>query len=282
MAKPNYGYYALGYYVAVFLITFAIGFLFLWIGYGAAREWAQTVGWIVTAYGATQPVGYALGVYILPENRLRRAARIAETLPLDTAERVLDMGAGRGVLSIQFAKRLARGRITAVDVWTATERARLSDYDHTAPVFDHSDAHTRRNAELEGVADKIDFLTTDVTNSGIRSDCADIVSAGYLLFHLHEGTLRHGDRGRRAALAEFHRVLKPGGTLVVFELAHEGLTNWLAWTPVGYLVSRFLTKRLTRRYWVELIEVAGFAIERQEYHRGNVIFIARKSGGASV
>ncbi len=273
-ARPRYGFYALPTYIVVCCVPALLGALLWW---RAPAGWARVVGAAVVGYSLLQALGCWLGVYVLPEERVARARRIAASLADGEVSRLVDIGAGRGVLAIEFAKALDPASVVAVDIWPKRARGRAVAYDKSAPVFAHSAARTRRNAEIEGVSERVRLVTADATCLGVQTASANIVTAAYLLFHLHEGGLRRSDDRRLTALREWARILRPEGRLVVFELTHTGWTNVLAWTPVGYAASRWLSRRLTPEYWAGLVQQAGMRVERCEERRGNVVLIARRA-----
>ena len=274
--RPRYGYYALPLYVVVCAVPAIVGLCAWWAGRHVGVVWLSGAGIGLCACAGLQAVGCWLGVYVLPEGRVTRARRIATSVADGPMDCLVDIGAGRGVLSVEFAKALDARRVIAVDLWTRPARSQGVDYDRSAPVFAHTAAHTRRNVGIEGMSDRVHLVTTDATRLGIRSESADVVTAGYVLFHLHEGGRRRSDERRLRALHEWRRVLRPGGRLVVFDLTHTGWTNGLAWTPAGYFASRWLSTRLTPAYWVALLTAAGFDVDRREERRGNLVLVARK------
>jgi ubiquinone/menaquinone biosynthesis C-methylase UbiE len=272
---PHYGFYALPTYVVVCGAPALLGALLWWLG---PEGWARCVGAGLVVYAGLQALGCWLGVYVLPEERVARARRVARSLAGSQTRCFVDIGAGRGLLAIEFAGALDPTIAVAVDIWRKNARSDAIAYDRSAPVFAHSAAHTRRNAQIEGVSERLRLVTSDATCLGLRSASADIVTAGYLLFHLHEGGLRRSDERRLMALREWARILRPGGRLVVFELTHTGWTNVLAWTPIAYAASRWLSAPLSPEYWTGLIEEAGMRVESCEERRGNVVLVARRDG----
>ena len=59
-------------------------------------------------------------------------------------EQILDLGCGRGAVLLLAAQRLTTGKAVGVDLW------------RTADQSGNSAEATRRNAEAEGVADRVD------------------------------------------------------------------------------------------------------------------------------
>jgi release factor glutamine methyltransferase len=81
-----------------------------------------------------------------PETELLVVALLdaAKTFPPDKSPEVLDVGTGSGILAICAAKHLPRCHVTAVDVSPAALKV------------------AARNAEKHGVAEKIEFLESDL------------------------------------------------------------------------------------------------------------------------
>lgn len=235
-----------------------------------------SIGLIVIVYGILQTIGHFLGVYVIPENRVAKAARIADLLNLSGNERILDVGTGRGLHAIQFAKRLTTGKVVAIDIWNEDLRSTLKHYDFTSHTFGHSLQRTLENAEIERVAHKIDFQNMDANDLQFDEDFFDVAICGYILQHLHAGGRRKGDEQKLRCLQKIYEVLKPEGRVVIFEAVHKGFTNLLAFTPFVYLFSRWLTEG----YWRQILQDAGFKIEYTEVSRGNIVLVGGKSKGS--
>src|SRR5262245_30405055 len=76
--------------------------------------------------------------------------RILDGLSLRGDERVVDLGCGRGAVLTAVARRLTTGRVTGVDIWN-----RLDQSGNAREV-------TLRNAELEGVTNRVEIETGDL------------------------------------------------------------------------------------------------------------------------
>jgi demethylmenaquinone methyltransferase/2-methoxy-6-polyprenyl-1,4-benzoquinol methylase len=117
----------------------------------------------------------------------RRAVALSRAAP---GEAVLDCAAGTGDLTFKFRAAVGpRGRVVGTDF------------------NDDMLAHARRKAAERGL-DDIAWRVEDAQQLGFDDAEFDIVSIAY-------GIRNVDDAGR--ALAEMHRVLKPGGRLVVLE-----------------------------------------------------------------
>jgi SAM-dependent methyltransferase len=129
---------------------------------------------------------------------------------------LLDVGAGPGTITVEFAARLAPGRVVGIDASSeimaqATELGRAQDHDNLV------------------------FEAADVYALPYPDDSFDIVHAHQVLQHLGDPV---------AALVEMRRVAKPGGLIAVREVDYRG-TMWAPdnpgldhWMTVYQLVHR--------------------------------------------
>jgi ubiquinone/menaquinone biosynthesis C-methylase UbiE len=121
-----------------------------------------------------------------------------DEIDLAAARDVLALGAGTGVEVRELAQRSGfSGRVTAVEI-----SERLIEIG-------------RRKAEEEGVADRITWRIGDAQALELPEMSFDLVTAHTLISHVND-PLR--------VLGEARRVLRPGGTLVVFDGDYATLT----------------------------------------------------------
>jgi SAM-dependent methyltransferase len=126
--------------------------------------------------------------------------RILDGLRLRGDESVLDMGCGRGAVLTAAATRLKTGRATGIDIWSRTDQS-----GNTAAV-------TRRNASLEGVADRVRIVTGDMRALPFQDGVFDLVLSSLAIHNIRTKA------DRRRAVAEAFRVVKPGGTVVIADI----------------------------------------------------------------
>jgi SAM-dependent methyltransferase len=131
-------------------------------------------------------------------------AQLLDELKLKGDERVLDLGCGRGAVLLMAAQRLTTGLAVGVDLWRAGDQSGNS-----------ADA-TRRNAAAEGVADRVELHTADMTALPFPDDSFDLVVSS-LAIHNIPGLV-----GREKAVAEAVRVLRPGGRLMIADIRGTG------------------------------------------------------------
>jgi SAM-dependent methyltransferase len=129
-------------------------------------------------------------------------AELLDGLALAGDERLLDIGCGRGAVLLMAARRLPRGRAVGVDRWSTTDQS------------GNAEAVTRRNAALEGVADRIELHTGDMRQLPFADESFDVVVSS-LAIHNVAGA---GERAK--AVREAARVLAPGGRLLIADIRH--------------------------------------------------------------
>jgi arsenite methyltransferase len=133
-------------------------------------------------------------------------ARLLTGIGLRGDERVLDLGCGRGAVLLIAAKLVPRGSAVGVDIWRADQTG-------------NSMQATLANADVEGVADRVELHTRDMTDLQFPDECFDLVVSNLAIHNLP------GNDARRAAIDEAVRVLRPGGHVVIADL---GLTRLYA------------------------------------------------------
>ena len=129
-------------------------------------------------------------------------AELLDRLDLQGDERLLDVGCGRGAVLLMAAQRLPRGRAVGIDVWSAKDQS------------GNAEQVTRRNADLEGVADRVELHTADMRQLPFEDGSFDVVVSSLAIHNLS------GAGERAKALREAARVLKPGGKLAITDIRH--------------------------------------------------------------
>lgn len=142
----------------------------------------------------------ALGFYASGRGKFLVWGELLDGLKLRGDEQILDIGCGRGAVLMLAAQRLTTGRAIGVDLW----RKR----DQSGNAFDA----TERNAVAEGVADRVELQTADMTGLPFENARFDVIVSS-IAFHNVDR------RGRGKAIQEAVRVLRPGGRLMIADLS---------------------------------------------------------------
>lgn len=141
--------------------------------------------------------------------KFRTRDKLLALIPWRGDEQVLDAGCGHGMMLIAAAKRLTTGQAIGVDIWSQIDQAKNS-----------GDA-TRHNAELEGVANRIEIRDADIRQLPFDDNTFDVVVSSLVIHNLPTR------EDREKALSETRRVLKPGGRFAVIDISHNYAT-WLS------------------------------------------------------
>jgi len=116
-------------------------------------------------------------------------------------EQVLDVGCGRGLLLAGVGKILAglpgNGSVTGIDIWSTQDMA------------GNSEAATRRNLALEGIADRCKLISIPAQEMPFPGDSFDVVVSNLCLHNIYDRALR------QRAVQQIVRVLKPGGVAIL-------------------------------------------------------------------
>ncbi|MEE7463856.1 methyltransferase type 11 [Methylobacterium fujisawaense] len=169
-----------------------------------AAAWFAVVCLLAALYGL------GMGAYMTHWSRigkLRTRERLlnfaGDVVPWTGREMVLDVGCGRGLMLVGAARRLNSGIATGIDLWRSEDQA------------DNSPDATLENARREGVADRVRVETGDARALPFADASFDAVVSHWVIHNLPEPA----DRTR--ALNEMLRVLRPGGVLVLADIAHH-------------------------------------------------------------
>ena len=140
-----------------------------------------------------------LGLHYVFRGKLIHRDALLDRIAWRGDERVLDVGTGGGILLIGAAKRAASGCLFGIDIWSTTD------------LSGNTKTRILRNAALEGVAGRLDVRDDDARSLSFPDATFDIVLSMLCLHNI--------EADREKALFEIVRVLSPGGTVVVSDLA---------------------------------------------------------------
>lgn len=201
--KPDYGLDAPG---------LCRGFLI----FGSLVIACAAIGWRVLPPGVLRtllPTAIVLGSWLLGlgllmlywsyVKKVRDRDMFLDQLALTEDAQVLDVGCGHGLLLIGAALRLPKGHATGTDIW--------SNVDQSA----NTPEATLENARCAGVFERVDVVTGDMRNLPFDNGRFDAVMSHWVVHNLSAAA----DRAK--TLDEMIRVLKPGGRLLIADIANR-------------------------------------------------------------
>jgi arsenite methyltransferase len=200
------------------VVGVAVSATALFAGAGFALARGHRLAAAIAAASATEILATAASFsYATRSGKFRVWSAVLDDLGLRGDETVLDLGCGRGAVLLAVAKRLPAGRAIGVDLWRADQT-------------DNSQRATLTNAALEGVSDRIELHTADMTALPLADNSVDAVVSNLAIHNIPERA------GRRQALQEAIRVLRPGGSLAIGDLwetrQHAEQLRELGWRDV--------------------------------------------------
>jgi arsenite methyltransferase len=201
MTKPDYGVDnpRIG---VIIVLAVAAGLAFGLQFRESSGEAARTAASIVLSLVPTGIILILLMVSYVKFEKFRNRDRMLRMAAWRGDELVLDVGTGRGLMMIGAAKRLTTGKSIGIDIWRAGD------------LSGNTAAAAMRNAEIEGVRDKVDLRNADARKIPFADDSFDRVFSNLCLHNLP------GPEDRAAACREIARVLKPGGVAIVSDYMH--------------------------------------------------------------
>lgn len=256
--KPNYGIIAIKEFsiIGVIGITGIIIFIIGLSQHTILKYLLIIPGGITGVIGIYLPLSYIfLRPFIFSDNPERDfilwAVKEGE---IKEDARILDIGCGTGAVTIKIAKHLTTGKVIGIDFFKG--------------MSGNSPDIAKRNAELEGVINKIDIQNGNALNLPFGDNSFDIVTMGSVLHEMHT------DEKVKKSLNEAKRVLKPGGKFITVELLRN------ARMFIFLLLLSFVWK--PKEYWHMCIKSVDFNIIKEKVIKGPIdmcFYIAQKNKG---
>jgi SAM-dependent methyltransferase len=186
------------------------------------------VGLVIMATGVAQFIGLAGSVEVWPEmilsiclwigillfitagvmlwsskaGKFGLAHAMVEDLNWTGHEKVLDVGCGRGMLTILAARKVPVGDVVGVDTWS---QEHLSE---------NSMQGAEENARIERMNQRVTFEESEATSLGFSQNSFDKVVSSLAVHRIK----KRSDRDK--AVEEMIRVLRPGGELAILDILH--------------------------------------------------------------
>ncbi len=176
--------------VSSFLVSGIFRYLF---GSTALADFTFGLGVLLTL----PDVLIKLVVGLLMNTRFNARDLIVRSIRWRGDEKVLDAGCGNGILTFACAHHLKSGKVIGIDIWDKNAGG------GTPHLF-------WRNAEAEGVRDRVELQNVNAADMPYEDGGFDVVVSSMAIHHMGHNAEK--------AVQEMVRVLKPGGTIALFDV----------------------------------------------------------------
>lgn len=191
MSRPQGSYGIDAPYVPAIFVLTAVLTAVLGV---AADSW---VWWVVAVFflvlGAIYLHTTLAGKFTIWRNLLAEANLTGD-------EHAVDVGCGRGAVTVLLAQHLPHGRVDGVDLWCSQDQS------------GNDEGRTRANLEANGVSERVGLHTADMRQLPFGDETIDVLTASVSIHNLKDPA------GREAAVTDAYRVLKPGGRILIADI----------------------------------------------------------------
>ncbi|SFM05512.1 class I SAM-dependent methyltransferase [Rugamonas rubra] len=159
----------------------------------------------------------------------RAIADLQRLMPADAVRHavVADVGCGYGRSLHKLQQRFAPERLIAMDIDPEMLRAAA--------------------AEMAGLGLAAEYICCSSSNIALPDDSVDLLFCHQTFHHLID---------QERAIAEFHRVLKPGGVLLFAESTRRYIHSWI----IRLLFRHPMEVQKTAPEYLAMVRAAGFAV----------------------
>ncbi|WP_307805669.1 class I SAM-dependent methyltransferase [Streptomyces chrestomyceticus] len=169
-------------------------------GFGTLSGPGIGVAWLPFLCALVMAVAFVLYAHATRRGKFTVWEDLLDGLELRGNERLLDLGCGRGAVLLAGARRVPEGRAVGVDLWRGVDQT------------GNAVSATERNARAEHVQGRVELRTGDLRDLPFGDGEFDVVLSSLAIHNIKDA------EGRRRAVAEAVRVLRPGGRLVIADI----------------------------------------------------------------
>jgi len=143
-------------------------------------------------------------VFYSKSGKLELREQLLNSIPWRGDEAVLDVGCGRGLLTVGAARRLTSGHVVGVDVWDPKA------------ITGNRPESVLENATAEGVADRVTVKRGDARQLPFPDSSFDLILSNFVVHEVDTA------EERRQIVNEMVRVLRPGGRVALIDFIFTG------------------------------------------------------------
>ena len=191
--KPDYGNWVskrlIILFFAVCSVFFGLTFFFGYLSIPSAALFLVSAYFLYARYQFSPQGGRV-------QDNIRKL--VGEHLSWNGQGRALDIGCGNGALAIELAKKFSGTNVVGIDFWSSQ--------------WEYSKNTCEKNAQLEGVADRVSFQKASASALPFEDEYFDAVVSN-LVFHEVSDTA-----DKREVIREALRVIKQGGKFAFQDL----------------------------------------------------------------
>jgi len=198
--KPDYGIDSPGIIIGQFVIAAALLLVAAFVPkiLMVHIRWGALVVGLYFLYSGVNMIFYS------KYGKLELREELLNSIPWRGDEAVLDVGCGRGLLTVGAARRLTSGNAVGVDLW------------EPKAITGNRPESVLENAAAEGVADRVTVKRGDARQLPFPDCSFDVILSNFVVHEVETA------EERRQILKEMVRVLRPGGRVALIDFIFTG------------------------------------------------------------
>lgn len=193
--KPNYGQEMIPLLLIMTVLLIISLSVLLYLAFAGYTNTAFII--ILSGLVLISGTVVASGLWSSRVGKLILRDKVISAINLKGNENVLDIGCGRGLLTVGIAKKLTNGKVIGLDHWKST-----LEYNYTRQMAEY-------NIAIEGVGNVVEVTDGDAMKLPFENERFDIITSSLAMHHITDPGL---------AFKEMWRVLKPGGKIAIADL----------------------------------------------------------------
>lgn len=203
---PKKSLYALWLGFGLTLFLTVLSFAILPATWPAAAVWILRIVFLLLtilclAMGVIMAKAYRLFSYTGGQVSAKVLDDLIQRVVWDGKGTALDIGCGSGALSIRVAKKFPGAQVTGIDYWGAR--------------WDYAKEQCEKNAQAEGVAERIHFQKGDAAKLDFADETFDLAVSNFVFHEVNT------QPQKRLVIREAMRVVKKGSPFVFHDLFYD-------------------------------------------------------------